>query len=221
MYQQSYAVKLTGATALLVHQDNISWAEVMKKYEKDPANKKLSVAGDDRTPAWRWIGYAYFDDGKMVIPSDNLMTMLREGGSKCPTGKKGATFKRQTQSGIVVNQLGWPLLGAKGEILEKDVRTLIENSNYAEHEAKAIDLGFELFAKRARVGNNKHIRVRPKFTTWSCAGTLTVFDETIETSVLQDILSHAGRFAGLCDWRPSSPKSPGPYGTFTASVKEI
>lgn len=221
MYQKSYQVSITGSTSLLVHQDNISWSETMKKYERDPANKKLTTPGDDRTPAWRWIGYMYFDGGKAVIPSDNLMTLLREGGSKCPTGKKGGTYKRQTQSGIVVNEIGWPLLGSKGEILQSEVEKFIEVSDFSAHETRAKELGFELFVKRAKIGDAKHIRVRPSFSQWSCAGTLTVFDETIDTPVLTDILNYGGRFAGLCDWRPSSPKSPGPHGTFTVKVKEI
>jgi hypothetical protein len=42
------------------------------------------------------------------------------------------------------------------------------------------------------------------------AGTLTEFDDTITATVLQNILTAAGRYCGICDWRPSSPKSPGP-----------
>ena len=55
---------------------------------------------------------------------------------------------------------------------------------------------------------------------WSVNGTITAFDDTITTVVLSNILTAAGRYAGLCDWRPSSPKSPGPWGTFTSVIKE-
>jgi len=65
------------------------------------------------------------------------------------------------------------------------------------------------------------VRVRPRFDNWSCGGTVTVFDDMITTDVLKNILTFAGTYAGLGDWRPSSPKSPGPFGKFTAEVKQV
>ena len=51
-----YSVTLVGETPLLMHQDNLAWEDAMMQWRKDPANKKVSVAGDDRSPAFRWIG---------------------------------------------------------------------------------------------------------------------------------------------------------------------
>lgn len=221
MEMRRYEVRLTGQTPLLLHHDNLQWAEVMQAWGRDPANKKTSVAGDDRSPAWRWIGNLYTEAGRIVVPSDNLMTLLREGGKRCPTGKRGATFKSQTQSGILIDTASWPLFVDGKEVPYAPIHALIENTNYQAHEAKAKELGFELFAKRARVGQAKHVRVRPRFDRWETAGTLTVLDEGITTEILQLILSYAGAYAGLGDWRPSSPKSPGPFGKFTAVIKEM
>jgi hypothetical protein len=100
------------------------------------------------------------------------------------------------------------------------VNALCEVEDYEAHCQFAREHGFELFAKSARIGQSKHVRVRPKFVRWEVSGTVTAFDDTITTDVLTSILTAAGRYAGLCDWRPSSPKSPGPYGTFTAVIKE-
>ena len=221
MKARRYEVTLTGETPLLMHYDNVSWAETMKKWGTDPANKKDSVAGDDRSPAFRWLGNLYVEANKIVIPADNLMTMLREGGAKCPTGKKGATFKRQTQSGLVVDQSAWPVLLDTGTIEYKPLAALIEERDFEVHEKVCRELGFELFVKRARVGQAKHVRVRPRFDHWACTGTITALDEMITKEVLQNILTFAGMYAGLGDWRASSPKSPGPYGKFTATVKEV
>lgn len=219
MKAKTYQVRLEGQTPLLMHHDNLSWAEAMKAWGTDPANKAMSVAGDDRTPAWRWIGNLYVDGGVLVVPADNLMTVLREGGAKCPTGKKGSTFKRQTQSGLVVDQAAWPL-EVNGKVIPYEtLKALIENHDFGQHEATVAGLGFELFVKRARIGQAKHVRVRPRFNTWACAGTITVLDEQITKDVLQNILTFAGVYAGIGDWRPSSPKSPGPFGKFMATVK--
>lgn len=219
MKARQYLVTIQGQTPLLMHSDNLDWSGLIQKWEREPSNKKYSTPGDDRTPAWRWIGNLYVNSNCVCMPSDNLMTMMREGGAKCPTGKKGATFKRQTQSGLVVDQVAWPLVSAKGGIPYEPIRALIDNADFEQHETTAADLGFMLFVKRAKIGTAKHVRVRPRFDSWSTAGTITVLDDTITKDVLQNILDSAGMYCGLGDWRPSSPKSPGAFGKFTVTVK--
>jgi hypothetical protein len=221
MQERHYQVMLTGETSLLLHRDNLEWAETMKRWGKDPANKRESIAGDDRSPAWRWIGNIYADRGLCVIPADNLMTMLREGGAKCPTGKGQATFKRQTQSGIIVDQVAWPISIGGATISYQPIMALVNDPDFEKHLKVVEDLGFTLLVKRAKIGPAKHVRVRPRFTRWECQGTVTVLDEMISTEVLQNILTFAGTYCGLGDWRPSSPKSPGPWGKFSATVKEV
>lgn len=220
MKARRYAVSISGETPLLMHQDNIGWADFIKKWTKDPANKGISVAGDDRSPSFTWIGGLYVESGKIVIPSDNLMTVLREGGAKVPTGKRGKTFKAQTQSGIVVDQSSWPLLVDGNLISYAPIKELIDEPEFSRHEEVAVDLGFELFVKRAKIGQAKHIRVRPRFDIWECSGTVTVLDDEITKSVLQSILTFAGVYCGLGDWRPSS-RTPGSFGRFTCDVNEV
>jgi hypothetical protein len=221
MKANRYKIELTGETPLLLHHDNIAWADVLAKWGKDPANKKNSVAGDDRSPAFRWIGNLYVDGGLVVVPSDNLMTMLREGGAKCPTGKKGATFKRQTQSGIVVDQAAWPItIGGKTLAYDR-IKPLMEEEDFSKHSEAVAAMGFDIFVKRAKVAMAKHIRVRPRFDKWSVEGTVTVLDDTITKDVLENIVVFAGMYSGLGDWRPSSPKSPGSFGKFTAKVRAV
>lgn len=217
-----YAVRLTGETPLLMHQDNLAWAEVMNQWRLDPANKKASVAGDDRTPAWRWLGNLYIEGGKVVIPADNLMTVLREGGKKVPTGKGQESFQRYTQSGVIVDQSAWAVCVNGREIPFQPLKALIGITDFEKHLSTAQELGFELFVKRAKIGAAKHVRVRPRFDGWSAQGTLTVLmDDIITTQILESILTIGGAYCGLGDWRPSSPKSPGSFGKFTAVVKEL
>lgn len=221
MLNRQYRVTMTGITPLILHNDNLDWADYMKKWSKDPTNKAASVAGDDRSPAFRWLGALYSDSGLIVIPSDNLMTVLREGGKRCPTGKGQATFKAQSQSGIVVNEPSWPLL-VRGKAISMDhITPLRDEPDFDAHKTTVEALGFSLFVKRAKVGMTKHVRVRPRFDDWSATGTMTVFDDMITTDVLTNILTFAGAYAGLGDWRPSAPKAPGPWGKFTVVVSEV
>lgn len=217
-----YNVTLTGETPLLMHHDNLNWAEVMDKWRLDPANKKLSVAGDDRTPAWRWIGNLYTDGGKVSLPADNLMTVLREGGKKVSTGKGQETFGRHTQSSMLIDQASWPVLVGGKEINYAAIKPLIGNSDFETHQETVAGLGFELFVKRAKIGAAKHVRVRPRFDNWQVSGTLTVLDDSILTpTVVLQILQIGGAYCGLGDWRPSSPKSPGSFGKFRVEVKAL
>ena len=217
---KTFNITLTGETPLLLHQDNVPWSDRLKRWQKDPENKANSVAGDDRSPAWTWIGSLYHDGKMVTISSDNIMTSIREGGAKCPTGKRTETYKRHTQSGLIVNETDWPIVLGDGRTVPYEpIKALLAEDDYEVHERVADELGFELFAKRARVGQSKHVRVRPRFNAWSASGTITLLDEEmIDKTVLERILEQSGNRCGLGDWRPSAPRSPGSFGRFTAVV---
>lgn len=224
MELRTYEVTLTGTTPLIMHWDNIAWADAMDAWRLDPKNKKFSKAGDDRTPVWRWLGCMYHDGERVALPQDNLMRALMEGGAMVlvPGGKMGKSFKQQTQSGLIVAEPFWSVSVSGGEIPIEPFQRLAWDSSvsFDAHQALAKKHGFELFMKRAKVGQNKHVRVRPVFSNWSVSGTIQVMDAQITTDVLTDILTMAGTYKGLGDWRPSS-KTPGPYGRFTSSVKQV
>jgi hypothetical protein len=214
-----YQIKITGLTPLLMHNDNIAFSEKIQAWCKDPANKGNSTAGDDRTPPWTWIGYLYHDTKVIGMPSDNLMTMLREGGAKVL--KKGKeTFKKQTQSGIMLDQQQFTLLIDGNPVPIEPIKGLIGCMDFPKHIKTAEDLGFELLVKRAVIGRAKHVRVRPMFRQWQLVGSLTVLDEEmsgITGDVLKTILIQAGAMCGLGDWRPSSGSS-GTFGRFDVEV---
>lgn len=218
---KTYSVTLTGETPLLLHADNIAWSEKLSKWQKDPDNKDVSVAGDDRSPAWSWMGNAYHDGGNLCVPSDNLMTCIRDAGAKMIL-KGNATYKKIIPSAVVVDQAQWDIVGPKGTVSWEDLKPLLVEDDFSVHLETVEELGFELFCKRAKIGQSKHVRVRPRFNTWSVSGTITVLDdELVPESVLRKCLDIAGSRIGLCDWRPSAPKSPGSFGKFTADVKAL
>ena len=109
---KTYSVTITGRTPLLMHRDNIEWADFMDAWKNNPDNKAKSKAGDDRTPAFRWLGCLYHDTaGLLSIPQENVMRAIMEGGAMVlvPGGKSGKTFKAQTQSGMMSVAPFWPL----------------------------------------------------------------------------------------------------------------
>lgn len=217
---RKYQVTLTGRTDTLVHADNIEWRDQMEAWRNDPENKKLSKPGDDRTPAFTWLGYLYHDNNVVGWHSDCLMTMIRDAATMI-TVKGQKTFKSQSQSGIMVNEILWPIRVKGKEIPWGPLKALERNMDFEEHKRVVGDLGFELFVKTVVIQGRKNIRVRPRFSNWTVQGTVTVFDEMITAKILQDIFDLAGVYVGLSNWRPRSPRSPGRFGLFGAIVEEI
>lgn len=216
-------VELTGQSGILIHADNIDWADQMKEWSDDPANKANSKAGDDRTPPWRWLGCLNFDDaanGIVTMPSEYIMSCIMGGAAQVPTGKGKTTFKSLSQSGLLCSDFHWPLLVQGKELSMKTIRACRELKTFKEQCARAEELGFSLFVKRAKIGQAKHIRVRPRLDNWSTSGDILIVDEQITVKILQTILDISGRLKGLGDWRPGAPK-PGPWGMFTAKVTAV
>jgi hypothetical protein len=218
---KTVTVTLTGKMPLLMHADNIDWADQMEEWKNNPNNKSASKAGDDRTPTWRWIGCLNYDDPKtgiITIPSEYVMSCLMGGAAQVPTGKGTSTFKALSQSGMICSDFHWPLLVNGKPIAMKDINVALTLDTFKEQVEYAAQMGFSLFVRRARVGTKKHIRVRPRFDNWSTVGQIMILDKQITVDkVLPMILDIAGRLKGLGDWRPGGPK-PGPFGTFDASI---
>jgi hypothetical protein len=216
---RSYTVTLTGKMPLLMHADNIEWADSMDAWKNDPSNKKGSKAGDDRSPAFRWLGCLYHDGQVVAIPNDNLMRAFMEGGAMVPVpgGKNGKTFKAQTQSGMLVDGTHWPLLIESKPVPVAPLLALQTERDFAAHRLAVDRAGFSLHIKRAKIGASKHVRVRPLFERWSATGVVHVWDDQITKDALVQVVTQAGLYKGLGDWRPGG-KTPGPFGMFTATV---
>lgn len=216
---QNVHVKIKGLTPLLMHADNIEWADQMDEWNKEPGNKATSKAGDDRTPAWRWLGSLNHDGNIITIPSEYIMRCMMAGAAQVPTGRGKSTFKSQSQSGLLCPEFHWPLQlnGTAATIPMSEINALKEKKHFIEQSEGVKKLGFSLFVKRAKVGQSKHVRVRPRFEQWATEGRVAIIDETITPKVLQTILDIAGRYKGLGDWRPGG-KTPGQFGMFEATV---
>lgn len=218
---QNVHVKIKGLTPLLMHMDNIEWADQMEAWILEPGNKALTKAGDDRTPAWRWLGSLSHDNNIVTIPSEYIMRCVMAGAAQIPTGRGRATFKSQSQSGMLCPEFHWPLQlnGSAATIPMEGLEAFKTKKLFAEHAEGVKALGFSLFVKRAKVGQAKHVRVRPRFEQWATEGRMAILDDTITPKILGQILEIAGRYKGLGDWRPGG-KTPGQFGMFEATVTE-
>ena len=217
MFEKKYNFRLEGATPLILHWDNLGWADQIDKERTAIKESKVGTfkAGDDRCPPHTWQGYVYNDGKHMTLPSDNLGACILKAGARIILDKQ-KTYKELTQCGMLFDAMDMPILIGGAPVSWTAIESI--RGVFAEHVAAVQSLGFGLLVKRAKVGQSKHVRVRPRLDEWAIEGSLTVVKEEVTHNILTRLFELAGLYIGLCDWRPGSPKSPGPYGQFTAKI---
>jgi hypothetical protein len=119
-------------------------------------------------------------DGKIAVPSLNILSAMKAAAkdSKVP-GKGKKSFSGYVFAGLHINPDYIPIEtgGKPEESWEVDVRPVA--------------------IQRARI-----MRARPKFNNWSLTFELEILDPIIRPSDVKDILANAGKYVGLCDFRP-------------------
>lgn len=206
---------LTGLTALLMHKNDIEERDRLKAWRTNPINKNVSVPGDDRTPAWTWQTGLYHDGEHLAIPSDNIMTALRQAGGKMYVkGKK--TMKEVSQSGLLIVD-EFCKLRVNGKLIAMEPIAAIAEKDFTFQANAVRGMGFKLFSKPCRIGKASHIRVRARFDTWSLAGKIQVRAPELTEQVVAQLFELAGQI-GIGSWRPGCP-TPGRFGMFSAVVK--
>lgn len=213
-----YEFQIEGVTPLLMHANNI---EARDEIDARRKRLKTSKAGDDRTPPDTWKGYLYMsDDGKVCLPTENILACLLHAGAKCRyKGKE--TLKQHTQR-IAFDQLDYQIRIGERTVTADDIAAV--DGEFKEHANAVRELGFRLLVKPVTVGTSSHVRVRPMFSQWCIEGLFEVAsdDEGIFTAdALDDLWRSAGRLSGIGDWRPASPKRPGQYGRFVATTMKV
>jgi len=163
-------VTITGTRPLLMHA-----------IPKDFGQKKVG-RGAQPDPKEDAEAAMYRDkDGKIAIPSINLLSSLRKAATdyKVP-GKARKTFRDLIFSGVQFASAYIPL-----------------NCNGTKPEK-----AWEIDLQPVNIQRAKIIRARPRFDEWSLSFQMEIVDDLIQPKVLQDMLESAGRFIGLCDYRP-------------------
>lgn len=201
-----YRVRIDGLSPLLMHFYNLDAMD-----DASAKGKTGGKAGDDRYPPDKWKTYAYFDEEHVALPSENLNAALISAGSKISIGRM-QTMK-QLASLVLFKETHLKL----EPLIELDAVRGI-SGKFTEHIKAAEQLGFKLLVKRVAVGTKSHVRVRPMFSKWSTSATIETLDDDLTEERLKSLFDIAGQRVGVGDWRPSSPKRPGPFGRFSAEI---
>ncbi len=118
---------------------------------------------------------ALYKDEKGVIctPSKQLESALSKAGADF-TFKGKKTFKDVMKSGLIIDPL---MIPHKSQEYAVDLQAVV--------------------IQRGRI-----IRARPRFDKWELNFTIQVMDERITERQLKDILTSAGQYIGIGDYRP-------------------
>lgn len=215
--------ELTGISPLLFHLDDVLAGDALKEWRKHPGNKAKSVKGDDRSPPWTWMTYLPRDKSHVAMPTDYVAASLREAGKQVVL-RGNKTCKELSQSGIWIDAQHFPFFythqgtGKEVQLAVKDLDKF-RDGTFPEHLDAVKKLGFRLHVARARVGQSKHIRVRPCFDEWRVRGELTIVSSDLTFEMLKQIFEIAAR-GGYGDWRPNG-RTPGPWGMAEVTLKRV
>jgi len=130
--------------------------------------------------------------GKICVPAYVVKASIREASKdyKVP-GKGSKTFKEYVKAGIIVEPEYIPLITPSGDP-EKD---------------------WEVDLKPVVIQGNRIIRARPRFDEWELEFTVHIIDPIIRGEDLKKFIEDAGRYKGICDFRPE-------YGLFEVVIFE-
>jgi hypothetical protein len=209
---ERFTVTIEGMTPLLMHYNNLEARD-----GHAATGRKSGKAGDDRYPADMWKSYLYLDGKHICIPAENFLAALLKAGSGVNIGKM-KTLKSASQQ-ISFSDFYSPLLINGKPITQKDIEAI--DGPFKDQAELVKQLGFSLFVKPCSVNGKSHVRVRPRFDRWACNLSFeTDSDDLLSGDERIESLWYGAGKAGVGDWRPSSPKKPGMYGMFRATVKK-
>ena len=130
--------------------------------------------------------YLYVDDdGRPYVPDIMLQRAFIEAAKEFQQqGKRKKTYKNLVAGGFVT-------------ILEEKIPIISKT-------------GYKPDKRFVRVQKNRILRVRPRFDDWELEFTI-VIDDSLDHEVIKQIISYAGSYIGIGDFRPTCT---GPFGRF-------
>jgi hypothetical protein len=188
-----YQVTLRGSGGILFNKmPDLSETKTEKKNQEKVDKTELERL--------TWREKLYFESGKRVyIPGENIHQCFKDAcsywGQKIP-GEGNKTFTDVVLKSVVVENMD---LG-----IDKDSEKIVPfGKNVNGNPSKGKKSGCKVY------------KIRPLLMPWEGLLVMHVFDARLSMPVLRTIISYAGTFIGLGDWRPT-------YGRFElVEIKEI
>lgn len=188
MAHQTLKFRITGEVPLLMHNGQLAdplnkWSKAMKAVS---GKRKKTDSDHEEMARLQWYGSLYLLDGKPCLPGEVIEATFINAAKKSKLGT-------QAKMGVFCPG-NYPLHYDD----EHDSIDDLWNGNNHRHTCMGV------------INRNRVPVTRPMFTGWSVDCEIVYDDEVLNEREMWTILETAGRYIGLCDWRPR-------YGRFTVS----
>jgi hypothetical protein len=192
MTMKTMKVKWTGLRPLLLHSAQLAdpLNPIVRKIKEHTAKKTKKTDYDlEEIDRLSYIGSLYLsEDGKPVIPSDNIERCIQLGAQKKRMGKDVA-------AAVLCSDAEYPLQYDG----PKDPAEMYKSIRFVNRKSVAVQ-------------NSRVMRVRPMIPTgWVLVFELEYDESVINEKAIIDAMQDAGSLIGLGDWRPK-------FGRFTVEV---
>lgn len=179
MATRTLSYHLSSTSPLLLHNGQLvdplnKWSKAMKSIS---SKRKKTDADLEELARLEFLGSLYLTANGPAIPVNNVMAMVIAAAKKHREGDLAKT-------GVIV-----------------DDHAVLEYDGPRTPDDMWKDERFR-DSRPVRVGQARVIRTRPVFENWSTTITLTIDDEIVNPSRVDDWMNTAGRIVGFCELRP-------------------
>ena len=177
-YQQM-TFRITGASPLLCHNGHL--ADPLNPHAKAMAQiygkRKKTEADHGQLADLEFLGSLYLSGGKPCIPAEMMEAAL---------ARAAAQERRSAKA-------------KAGLVIRDDLVLLFDGPN--DPLELCADPRFRLRCG-VRIGTNRVMRTRPKFTGWAADLTVDYLPSMLNASDIRSFVATAGEQIGIGDWRP-------------------
>lgn len=185
-------IRIDGIAKLLMHNDTLAdpLLPETKEFKKISGKRAKTDADYEEMARLEFAAGLYVSDGRVVIPSQNIMRCLIEGAR---INKMGPKIER-----------GLNLVGTT---------FLLEYDGPKDIDGLYADRKNWVNRMTVKVGTSRTVRCRPQFPQWALTVPAVLDDSVLDLDDLRQIAENAGAFIGLGDFRKG-----GGFGRFNATV---
>lgn len=177
---QSFKRTLKGVAPLMCHNERLAnpMNPFTRELKKLTAQRQKSDELIEQIQKLEWRAGLYDVDGRVVIPSANVLATLKEGARKIKKGK-------EVSAGVIAPEAYFTLIYDGPKVIEK----LWEDERFRDYRCVGVQ------GKRV-------MRSRPVFPTWSLNVDLLFAEDIIQEHEIEQAFTLAGERIGLCEHRP-------------------
>lgn len=141
---------------------------------------------------WREKSYFRPETEALYIPGENIHQCMVDGaqywGMTIP-GRGKTQYTGVVKSGIICQDVSLATLDRTGDYIEAK-------------KADLVSFGRSVNGTPTKKNGGKVYRIRPSLESWKGTFLMTVIDARLTSQILRTVISYAGLYKGLGDWRP-------------------